>query len=78
MSEDRNQELNELCEGCVLNGKQSWSKNPLLTCMWHGGLYLAVHFLTGEEKDALTTHCPDYASADNLKRKRLLKKETTE
>jgi len=62
MSEE---DLKELCEGCALNGKQSWSKNPLLACMWHGGLYPAFHFVEGEEEDALLTSCDSYTPARN-------------
>jgi hypothetical protein len=59
------EELAELCEGCALNGKQSWSKNPLLTCCWHGGFYPALHLI--EEVDGEEVRqCPSYRSAEEI------------
>lgn len=32
------------CLRCAMNGKRYYSKNPLLRCQVHGGLYPAIFF----------------------------------
>ena len=67
------EDLDDLCEGCALNGKQPWSKNPLLVCVWHGGLYPVAHFVVGEEDDATLRHCPAYRPASTMQEKEILR-----
>jgi len=56
----------QFCEGCTFNGDQPWSDNPLLVCTAHGGLYLSVQVLEGDEEDALLTQCLTYTPASSF------------